>query len=167
MASKLDINKAYDQIEWNFLFDVMAKIGFSDKWISFISRCVLTGKFNVMMNGDSIDFISLNRGLRQSDPISPYLFLLVQNALSLLINAMVRCKVVRASKVRRLVLFYHIYSLQTTLIFSEATVKKAANYLDILQGYEAVSGQFINFEKSEIFFSPNVNSIARACFVNF
>ena len=86
---KLDLEKAYDHVEWPFLFLVLEKIGFGDKWIKWIKWCVPTTRFSILVNGTPSGFFQSSRGLRQGDPISPYLFMVVMKALSYLIKRVV------------------------------------------------------------------------------
>ena len=83
---KLDLEKAYDHVEWPFLFLVLEKMGFGDKWIKWIKWCVPTTRFSILVNGTPSGFFQSSRGLRQGDPISPYLFMVVMKALSYLIK---------------------------------------------------------------------------------
>ncbi|RVW77035.1 Guanine nucleotide exchange factor SPIKE 1 [Vitis vinifera] len=83
---KLDLEKAYDHINWDFLMLVMQNMGFGEKWAGWIRWCISTASFSVMINGSPVGFFQSTRGLRQGDPISPYLFVLGMEALSCLIN---------------------------------------------------------------------------------
>ena len=86
LICKLDIEKAYDSINWNFLMKVLVKMGFGSRWMDWIWWCISTAKFSVIINGMPADLFSNSKGLRQGDPLSLYLFVLGMEVLSNLIR---------------------------------------------------------------------------------
>ncbi|GAA0144679.1 hypothetical protein LIER_42818 [Lithospermum erythrorhizon] len=87
-AIKIDITKAYDTIKWSFLWELLHRMGFPVVFINWIKMCVTSAWYCVSLNGSLYGFFSGTRGLRQGDPISPYLFIIVMEAFNsvLLIN---------------------------------------------------------------------------------
>ena len=82
MALKLDMSKAYDQLEWGFLQKIMEKMGFDTKWIGWIMECVKSVSYSILVNGNPKGHIVPTRGIRQGDPLSPYLFLICSEGLN-------------------------------------------------------------------------------------
>ncbi|GKD90093.1 RNA-directed DNA polymerase, eukaryota, reverse transcriptase zinc-binding domain protein [Tanacetum coccineum] len=81
MIFKIDFEKAFDSVSWDFLFQVIVFMGFSSKWISWISGCLSSAKTSVLVNGSPTDEFHLHRGLRQGDPLSPFLFIMIMEGL--------------------------------------------------------------------------------------
>ena len=83
---KMDIEKAYDHVNWNALFYLMERMGFGARWGKWIWTCISTVRFSVLVNGSPAGFFGSSRGIRQGDPLPPLLFLLVKEVLSRLLK---------------------------------------------------------------------------------
>ena len=85
MAMKFDISKAYDRVEWVYLRKIMLKLGLAENQVNLAMQCVASASYTVLLNGEPKGFISPSLGIRQGDPLSPYLFLFCVEGLSALI----------------------------------------------------------------------------------
>lgn len=79
--------KVYDSVDWGFLFDTMVCMGFPSLFVHWVRKCVTSAKYFVVINGSLEGNFPGQRGLRRGDPISPYLFLLVMEALLLFLSS--------------------------------------------------------------------------------
>ena len=140
---KIDFDKVYDSVDWNFLNFVMSKMGFHEKWIS---ECLKSSTISVLVNGNPTKEFGMSRGLRQGDPLSPFLFLIVEEGFNMLMR--------RAVEVGQFIgykfnmgedRFTHLQYADDTLIIGE---KKWSNIKIIkanLLLFEVMSGLKVSF----------------------
>jgi len=152
------MSKAYDRVEWCFLESIMRQLGFAEVFIRRIMSCVTTVSYSFSLNGEDVCEVKPTRGLRQGDPISPYLFLLISEGLSMLFRNAQRSGTITGIRVcRNAPEVSHVLFADDAIFFCQATPSQASNMVEILRLYESWTGQQINFQKSNILFSGNVH----------
>lgn len=155
-AIKLDMSKAYDRVEWGFLEKIMFQMGFHERWVQLIMQCVASVSYRIKVNTEYTVRITPQRGLRQDDPLSPYLFILCAEGLSsLLQKAELEGKIEGIRVCRNAPRVNHLFFADDSLILMKAQDSAAQELRQILRVYEVASGQMINKEKSSVLFSPN------------
>lgn len=85
MALKIDLEKAFDRLEWSFVCEVLHHFNFPKNIIDIIMACILSTSVSILFNGGKLEPFTPTRGIRQGDPLSPYIFILCLEYLSILI----------------------------------------------------------------------------------
>jgi ribonuclease HI len=153
-AYKLDLSKAYDRVDWGFLEKTLLKMGFCKKWTNWVMSCVRSARLSVRINGHTHEPFCPSRGLRQGDPLSPYLFLFVGEALSCILNKETRERRITPLKVARgapgvsSLLF-----ADDSLLFFKATVEEARAVDSALELFQRCTGQLLSPSKCSVLFS--------------
>jgi hypothetical protein len=143
--------KAYDYVDWNFLEAAMRKIGFADKWIKWIMTCVKTVRFSVRFNGKLLESFTPTRGLRQGDPLSPYLFLFVADGLSSLLQKQINMGNIQELQIcRRSPGISHLLFADDSLLFFKANMEQASKINVVLPTYVASTGQLLSPAKCSL-----------------
>lgn len=126
-ALKIDMSKAYDRVEWGFLRAVLLKMGFVQKWVDILVESVSSVKYHILHEQRQLSLITPERGLRQGDPLSPYLFLLVVEGLSGLIENRMRRGLLHGVRIARGAPPFYLtsYLLTTAFYFSVQIVWRA------------------------------------------
>lgn len=154
MAVKTDMSKAYERIEWGFLQAVLSQLGFDPTWVSWIMSCVESVSYSFLVNGSPMGSVTPSRGIRQGDPLSPYLFILCTEVLSSLCEkAQIDGSLPGIRVARGCPSVNHLLFADDTMFFCRSSSSSVAALLKILRDYEELSGQCINFAKSSISFS--------------
>jgi hypothetical protein len=159
-AYKLDLSKAYDRVDWVFLEEVMHKMGFSCRWIRWIMSCVTTVRYSVKLNGALLEAFSPTLGLRQGDPLSPFLFLFVVDGLSALLQSEISSGGISPIKIcRRGLGISHLLFADDTLLFFKANSDQATRVKGVRDIYATATRQLINESKCSILFSTGCGEL--------
>ena len=158
MAAKLDMSKAFDRVEWIFVEKVMRKMGFNENWINLVMKCISSMSYSVIINGTTYGNIIHTRGLRQGNPLSPYLFLLCAEGFSALIHDAARNNQIHGISIcRGASKITHLFFADDNLLFCRANGNECSKLKEILSMYESTSGQKINTKNFCIFLSLNTS----------
>lgn len=157
MLLKLDLEKAYDRVRWDFLEDTLRAAGLSEDWVGRIMQCVSGPAMSILWNGEKSESFKPSRGLRQGDPLSPYLFVLCMERLCHLIDeAVIEKKWKPITLSRGGPKLSHICFADDLILFAEASVTQIRVIRRVLETFCRASGQKVSLPKSKIFFSNNV-----------
>ncbi|KAH9802749.1 reverse transcriptase domain-containing protein [Citrus sinensis] len=141
-AFKIDMAKAYDRIEWGFLSAIMLKMGFTPAFVDLIMLYVSTVTYKFPRDGVELGPIVPSRGLWQGDPLSPYLFIICAEGLSLLINHYESAGLLHGVRIARgAPSLTHLFFANDCFLFFKAIPQEAQMLKTILSLYGAASGQ--------------------------
>lgn len=162
VAIKLDLNKAYDRVCWDFLLQTMEKMGFHERWIDWVRQCICTVKYSIFANRKQVCHVLPKRGLRQGDPLSPYLFLLAADVFSIILQKTVNHHHLKGIKMKKgCPVISHLFFADDSLIFLEADPLVCEKFKVLAHSFGEASGLHINPHKSSILFSANTSSAVK------
>ncbi|KAJ9555268.1 hypothetical protein OSB04_009882 [Centaurea solstitialis] len=149
---KVDFEKAYDSVEWFFLLDCLKKMGFGAKWVSWIEACLKSSSVSVLVNGSPTKEFPMKRGLRQGDPLAPFLFLIIAEGLHILMDNAEKKVVFEGIKVGKLECSVsHLQYADDVIFFGKWKAANFRNLLNILECFHELSGLKINVRKSKLY----------------
>ena len=138
IALKIDMEKAFDKMKWGFLIEVMQCFGFSDKWIKWINQCITTTSFSILLNGGSYGFFHPQRGLRQGDPLSLFLFIMGTEVLSRLLPKAENTGQIHGIRVARgITPITHLMFADDLLLFTRSSHEELNAILNCLEIYQS------------------------------
>ncbi|KAL0294225.1 UNVERIFIED_CONTAM: Retrovirus-related Pol polyprotein from type-2 retrotransposable element R2DM [Sesamum calycinum] len=159
-ALKVDLRKAYDTVEWDFLFAILRMFGFHVVFIRWIEECVTSAHFSIFVNGGVHGFFAGARGLRQGDPMSPYLFVLVMEVLQMILQQFIeqdgqflyhwRCQELK---------LFQLSFADDLLLLCKAYVRSVNLFPRGLDLFASLSGLHTNPQKSQLIISKAVSGL--------
>ena len=158
MAIKVDLEKAYDKIEWSFIREVLINANLPYNLVNLIMSCVSFVSTSILFNGGIAEPIFPSRGIRQGDPLSPYLFILCMEVLGHIIEDKCSEKSwVPVKSSQSGMAFSHLFFADDLVLFAKADHVNCSTIRDVLDDFCTRSGQSISESKSRVYFSPNVD----------
>lgn len=162
MSIKIDLEKAYDRLNWDFIIQCLNECKLAPHLISVIQQCLSSSSFKVLWNGDKTEAFKPTRGIRQGDPLSPYIFVICLDRLSHLIADHVEAGYWKPMRVGRIgPQISHLMFADDLLLFLEASVEQCYNVLHCLEEFCQASGQKLNAQKTQIYFSKNTDPLLK------
>lgn len=163
MAVKTDISKAYDRLEWSFIRTVLERLGFDVTFVNWMMECVTTVSYSFLLNNEVSGSVHPQRGIRQGDPLSPYIFIICAEVLSGLCSTAQDTGSLPGIRVSQYgPKINHLLFADDTMIFTKTDPSSCTALVEILHSYEQASGQMINAQKSSISFSSKTPAEIRS-----
>ncbi|GJY74776.1 RNA-directed DNA polymerase, eukaryota [Tanacetum coccineum] len=119
MVFKVDFAKAYDSVRWDYLDDVLRSFGFGFKWRSWINRSLVSGMASILINGSPTSEFQFHCGLKQGDPLAPYLFILIMESLHLSFSRVVDAGIFKGIKIDNSVTISHLFYADDAVFIGE------------------------------------------------
>ncbi|GKA10509.1 RNA-directed DNA polymerase, eukaryota [Tanacetum coccineum] len=147
---KVDFEKTYDSVRWDFLDDILSKFGFKEKWRKWIHCCLHSLKGSIIINGSPNEEFQFGKGLKQGDPLSPFLFLLVMETLHISFQRVVDAGMYQGIKVGGLINLSHMFYADDAVFVGEWSESNISSLIHVLDCFHKVSGLKINMSKSKL-----------------
>lgn len=157
MAIKVDLEKAYDRLRWCFIRDTLQQIGLPRDMVTLIMECITSTTMNVLWNGSMTEEFVPQRGIRQGDPLSLYIFVLCIERLAQRIGKLVKDKVWKLLYFKKNeVCISHLLFADDMLLVVESDEKHARLIKRTLDRFASDSGQKVSINKTKVLFSNNI-----------
>ncbi|XP_074304928.1 uncharacterized protein LOC141639779 [Silene latifolia] len=148
---KLDLQKAYDSIEWSFLEDMLKALNFPTHFLNMLMECVTTPHFSLSLNGEQFGYFKGRRGLRQGDPLSPLLFTVCMEYLSRVLNRVKDIPGFKHHPLCRKINLTHLWFADNLLVFCRGDWDSMTVIMRAFNTFSAASGLQMNKHKSNIY----------------
>ncbi|GKA62581.1 RNA-directed DNA polymerase, eukaryota, partial [Tanacetum coccineum] len=150
MVFKVDFSKAYDSIMWDYLDDVLNSFGFGSKWRSWIRGSLISGKASILVNGSPTSEFQFHGGLKQGDPLAPFLFILITESPHLSFSRAVEAGIFTGIEIGSSHIISHLFYADDTVFIGEWSHNNLKGIMNILRCFSLLSGLSINVKKSQL-----------------
>lgn len=152
MILKIDLSKAFDRLSWTYIQNMLNAFGFAPMWVRWIHSLISFAFFSILINGIPSKPFSPTRGIRQGDPLSPFLFVLMAKGLGRLIKHALLSQHLKGLSLHNTPAITHQQFMDDNMLFGYPSIQEAASFKSILKVFSDASGTSINKAKSQIFF---------------
>ncbi|GKB28475.1 RNA-directed DNA polymerase, eukaryota [Tanacetum coccineum] len=147
---KVDFEKAYDSVRWDYLEDILKFFGFGEKWCGWIRNCLLSSKGSVIVNGSPTNKFQFQKGLKQGDPLSPFLFILIMETLHISMQRVVDAGMFKGIKLGNSLQMSHLFYADDAIFMGHWSDSNLDTILRVLDCFYHASGLHINMIKSKL-----------------
>ncbi|GJR30322.1 RNA-directed DNA polymerase, eukaryota [Tanacetum coccineum] len=147
---KVDFEKAYDSVRWDFLDDVLKKFGFGDKWCNWIQSCLRSSRGSIIINGSPMEEFQFHKGLKQGDPLSPFLFILIMESLHLSFQRVVDAGMFKGITLSSSLILSHMFYADDAVFVGQWCDGNINTLVHVLDCFFHVTGLRINMRKSKL-----------------
>ncbi|GKD38647.1 reverse transcriptase domain, reverse transcriptase zinc-binding domain protein, partial [Tanacetum coccineum] len=149
---KVDFEKAYDSINLRFLIDIMRRKNFGNKWCTWVETCLRSSSMSILVNGSLTKEFGMEKGVRQGDPLSPFLFIIAAEGINAIVKEAVAKGIFKGILVGKdEICISHLQYANDTVFFGEWDKENAQNLMCILKCFKEASGLKINLNKSKLY----------------
>ncbi|GJT65778.1 RNA-directed DNA polymerase, eukaryota [Tanacetum coccineum] len=150
MIFKIDFEKAYDSVRWDYLDDVLNKFGFGTKWRGWIQTCLSSSRGSILVNGSPTGEFQFQKGLKQGDPLSPFLFILVMESLHLSFQKVIDEGLFKGVSVSSSLQLSHLFYADDVIFMGQWSDSNITTIINVLNCFHKASGLRLNIHKSKI-----------------
>ncbi|GJT05559.1 RNA-directed DNA polymerase, eukaryota [Tanacetum coccineum] len=147
---KVDFEKAFDSVRWDFVDDVLNKFGFGERWRTWIQSCLRSSRGSILVNGSPTEEFQFFRGLKQGDPLSPFLFILIMESLHISFQRVVDAGLFTGIKINSMVNLSHLFYADDAIFLGQWSELNIDSLVRVLDCFFRASGLRINMCKSKI-----------------
>ncbi|KAG7595163.1 Endonuclease/exonuclease/phosphatase superfamily [Arabidopsis thaliana x Arabidopsis arenosa] len=148
---KVDLRKAFDSVRWDFIISALRALGIPVRFINWIHQCISTPTFTISVNGSCGGFFKSTKGLRQGDPLSPYLFVLAMEVFSKLLHSRFASGYIRYHPKASDISISHLMFADDVMIFFDGGSSSLHGICETLDDFASWSGLQVNKDKSQLF----------------
>ncbi|GJY52247.1 RNA-directed DNA polymerase, eukaryota [Tanacetum coccineum] len=147
---KIDFEKAFDSVRWDYLNVVLANFGFGLKWRSWIQGCLNSAMGSILVNGSPTSEFKFSKGLKQGDPLSPFLFILIMESLHLSFNNVVNAGLYNGIQIDESLNLSHLFYADDVIFVGKWNSSNLSTIVNVLKWFYLASGLKINLNKSKL-----------------